>query len=126
MNTLKQVVVVLSLVAGLVVIASMWNHSPRVVAQSPTPWIDVIYSSSDPLGARHIQMDQRYGPNCEDCHDGYGQPAPQNLAGVPYVDMAPGQTCVSCHDGKYIGQLFLSQMTVNGRFYSCSNCHQVK
>jgi hypothetical protein len=121
-----QVLVILSLVAGLILIAGMSNQGARVGAQSGSPWIDVIYSSSDPLGAHHILMDQRHGPDCGQCHDGYGQDAPKSLVGVPYVTMGDGQTCVSCHDGRYIGQLFLSQMTVNNKFYSCSDCHQVK
>lgn len=126
MNKVNQVLAILLLVVVAVLIVSMGNHSVRVGAQTPTPWIDVIYTSSDPLGAHHILHDTRYGPNCQQCHDGTGQDAPKSLVGVPYVTMGNGQQCTSCHDGKYVTQLFISQMTTNNRFYSCSDCHQTQ
>jgi cytochrome c7-like protein len=123
---MKRVVVVVLLVIGIILVVGAGDRTAQVGAQSSTPWINVIYSSADPLGARHIVMDTRYGPNCQQCHDGIGQSAPKNLVGVPFVNMGNGQQCTSCHDGKYVGQLFLSQMNVNNRFYSCSDCHQVQ
>ncbi len=123
---MKQVLLVLLLVAGIILIAGVGNRTAPVGAQSTTPWINIVYSSADPLGVEHVLMDNRFGPNCQQCHDGEGQDAPRSLVGLPYVTMGAGQQCTSCHDGKYIGQLFLSQMTVNNRFYSCSDCHQVQ
>jgi hypothetical protein len=130
-NGAKQVLAVSSVLMLIILATAAWagGVKPRVAkkaVQSGTPWSDIIYTASDPLGVEHIRMDTRFGSSCDQCHDGTGQDAPRSLVGVPYVNMGAGQTCISCHDGRFVTKLFLSQMTNNTRYDSCANCHQVQ